>query len=152
MGLKEVISKLSNRVMWNNQIFDNGEKLLEHFDSLNISGSEEIINITILPKEEQSNTEEIENNSPVLNSVEYINDPNVYKITVKPFMTKPPTEQYNFHIRWNNGRPMPLQVMIGKKIKETSGMIFMELTSVDRSKVWNGWIVKSAILRCEKVD
>ncbi|MBQ4542889.1 MAG: hypothetical protein IJA19_01835, partial [Clostridia bacterium] len=78
--------------------------------------------------------------------------PKMYKIMVKPFMTMEPTKQFNFHLRWNNGIPMPLQVMVGRKIRETSGTVYMELQSVDGSKRWSGWVVKSAIIKCEQVE
>lgn len=81
-----------------------------------------------------------------------LNDPKMYKIMVKPFMTMEPTKQFNFHLRWNNGIPMPLQVMVGRKIRETSGTVYMELQSVDGSKRWSGWVVKSAIIKCEQVE
>ena len=51
-----------------------------------------------------------------------------YRITVKKYMTEPATPQFDFQIKWNNGIPMPMCVMSGKVLKETRGMIYMELT------------------------
>mgnify|MGYP001189953883 CR=1 FL=1 len=51
----------------------------------------------------------------------------IYKIKVKQYMTKPSTPQFDFHDKWNNGNPMPMRIMVGKKIKETKGMVQMEL-------------------------
>lgn len=50
-----------------------------------------------------------------------------YIIKVKQYMTKPATPSFDFMDKWNNGVPMPLRVMVGKKLKETKGMVKMEL-------------------------
>lgn len=50
-----------------------------------------------------------------------------YKIKVKNYMTKPSTPTFDFHDKWNNGKPMPLCIMWGKIIKETRGMYYMNL-------------------------
>ena len=50
-----------------------------------------------------------------------------YKITVKQYMTEPATISFDFQDKWNNGIPMPMVTMVGKVIKETRGMIYMEL-------------------------
>lgn len=49
------------------------------------------------------------------------------KILVKPYMTKKATPQFDFMAKWNNDNPMPMRVMEGKRIKETAGMVYMEL-------------------------
>lgn len=48
-------------------------------------------------------------------------------ITVKPYMTKKATPEFDFMAKWNNDNPMPLRTMMGRKIKETPGMVYMEL-------------------------
>ena len=50
-----------------------------------------------------------------------------YKITVKKYMTEPSTVNFDFHDKWNNGKPMPLCIMQGEIIKETRGMYYMRL-------------------------
>jgi len=50
-----------------------------------------------------------------------------YIIKVKQYMTKPATPSFDFMDKWNNGVPMPLRIMVGKKLKETKGMVKMEL-------------------------
>lgn len=50
-----------------------------------------------------------------------------YVIKVKQYMTKPATPSFDFMDKWNNGVPMPLRIMVGKKLKETKGMVKMEL-------------------------
>ena len=53
-----------------------------------------------------------------------------YKITVKKYMTEPATSTFDFQDKWNNGIPMPLCVMQGTVIKETRGMVYMNLEGV----------------------
>ena len=50
-----------------------------------------------------------------------------YKITVRQYMTKPATLDFDFMAKWNNNIPMPLRTMVGKVEKETSGMVYMHL-------------------------
>lgn len=49
------------------------------------------------------------------------------KITVKQYMTRKATPEFDFMEKWNNDKPMPLRTMVGKVIKETRGMVYMEL-------------------------
>ena len=48
-------------------------------------------------------------------------------ITVKQYMTKKSSPEFDFMAKWNNDVPMPLRTMVGHKIKETPGMVYMEL-------------------------
>ena len=50
-----------------------------------------------------------------------------YKIFVKQYMTKPASPTFDFMAKYNQNEPMPFRMMIGKKIKETKGMVYMEL-------------------------
>lgn len=50
-----------------------------------------------------------------------------YKIRVKKYMTEPPTVTFDFHSKWNDGKPMPFVIMKGEVIKETRGMYKMKL-------------------------
>ena len=50
-----------------------------------------------------------------------------YVIKVKRYMTRPGSPSFDFMDKWNNGVPMPMRVMVGKKLKETRGMVKMEL-------------------------
>lgn len=51
----------------------------------------------------------------------------IYRIKVRQYMIKPSTPEFDFHDKWNNGNPMPMRIMVGKKLKETKGMVQMEL-------------------------
>ena len=51
----------------------------------------------------------------------------VYRITVRQYMTKPATPEFDFMAKWNNNIPMPMRPMVGTLEKETSGMVYMHL-------------------------
>lgn len=48
-------------------------------------------------------------------------------VTVKPYMTRHATPEFDFMAKWNDDNPMPMRIMQGKRIKETAGMVYMEL-------------------------
>lgn len=50
-----------------------------------------------------------------------------HKITVKQYMTRKATPDFDFMKQWNNDIPMPLRTMIGTVEKETRGMVYMKL-------------------------
>ncbi len=49
------------------------------------------------------------------------------KITVKKYMTMKASPEFDFMAKWNHDVPMPLRTMIGEKVKETKGMVYMKL-------------------------
>lgn len=59
--------------------------------------------------------------------VEEIAGDKIYRIKVRQYMIKPSTPEFDFHDKWNGGNPMPMRIMVGKKLKETKGMVQMEL-------------------------
>lgn len=50
-----------------------------------------------------------------------------YEITVKPYMTKKASPDFDFMLKWNNDNPMPMRIMQGTVEKETRGMVYMKL-------------------------
>ena len=50
-----------------------------------------------------------------------------YKITVKQYMTKTASPEFDFMAKFNNNVPMPMRTMIGNVEKETRGMVYMNL-------------------------
>lgn len=56
-----------------------------------------------------------------------VSDAVQYHITVKQYMTKKSSPEFDFMLRWNNDNPMPLRTMIGTVEKETRGMVYMKL-------------------------
>lgn len=51
----------------------------------------------------------------------------IYQIRVRQYMTRPSSPDFDFHDKWNGGTPMPMRIMVGKKLKETRGMVQMQL-------------------------
>lgn len=54
-------------------------------------------------------------------------DSTVYRVTVKQYMTRQSTPEFNFHDKWNQGNPMPMRTMEGTVLQETNGMVKMKL-------------------------
>lgn len=122
-----------------------------------------------------------------------------YQITVKSYMTKKATADFDFMLKWNNDKPMPMRIMQGTVEKETKGMVYMKLHGLAKPTVtcyccgkeltnpisrhygigpiclsklgivreiddvenireelinieWEGWIIKSSILKREEVN
>ena len=67
------------------------------------------------------------NQSCVKSSVRALKEHTEKKITVKQYMTRKATEDFDFMKTWNNDNPMPLRTMIGTVEKETRGMVYMKL-------------------------
>ena len=68
-----------------------------------------------------------------------ISDVCEYVITVKQYMTKKSTPDFDFMAKWNNDIPMPLRTMVGTVEKETAGMVYMKL---------HGAIVSETVQTC----
>lgn len=61
------------------------------------------------------------------NKVQEIQGSPIYRIKVRQYMTRPASPEFDFHTKWNNDQPMPMRIMVGRKLKETRGMVQMEL-------------------------
>lgn len=57
---------------------------------------------------------------PAFSEVEHI-------ITVRQYMTKKASPDFDFMAKWNNNVPMPMRTMVGTIVKETKGMVYMKL-------------------------
>ena len=83
---------------------------------------------------------------------ENIEDGILRQIHVKPYLLRPASETFNFHERWNNNNPMPYSTMNGYRVRETLGMYYMRLypqtiiNPRNTQPLWEGWIIKSAII------
>ena len=51
----------------------------------------------------------------------------IYRVTVRQYMTKKSTPDFDFMLKMNNDIPMPLRTMVGTIISETPGMYKMHL-------------------------
>lgn len=47
--------------------------------------------------------------------------------TVKSYMTKKATPDFDFMAKWNDDIPMPLRTMVGSIVRETKGMYFIKV-------------------------
>lgn len=87
-------------------------KLLEH--------SSQTINRVLLhsvnERATQRNLERLESDQSTL-----------YRVTVRQYMTRPSSPDFDFMRKWNNDIPMPLRTMVGTIEKDTPGMVYMKL-------------------------
>ena len=60
---------------------------------------------------------------------------NECQITVKAYMTRKATPEFDFMAKWNNDKPMPMRVMQGTVEKETPGMVYMKLHGLAKPTV-----------------
>lgn len=58
---------------------------------------------------------------------EEINEDIEHRFTVKAYMTKPATLEFDFMAKWNDNNPMPMRIMEGVRVKETPGMVYLKL-------------------------
>jgi hypothetical protein len=54
-------------------------------------------------------------------------EPIIQRVSVKQYMTKPASPEFDFMDKFNNGVPMPMRVMFGEVLQETKGMLKMRL-------------------------
>lgn len=58
---------------------------------------------------------------------EAVNEDIEHRFTVKAYMTKPATPEFDFMAKWNDNNPMPMRIMEGVRVKETQGMVYLKL-------------------------
>ena len=61
------------------------------------------------------------------NSVQKVEKSGEKRISVRAYMTKRATPEFDFMAKWNNDVPMPMRTMQGVVEKETRGMVYMRL-------------------------
>lgn len=105
---------------WNGTIELNGNQIDKSFDFSKVSGA---LKIVLRPNSFRKPIEKTE--EPVSNKIKDVTG--TYRITVKKYMTQKSTPDFDFMKVWNNDCPMPLVTMVGEKIKETKGMVYMKL-------------------------
>ena len=79
------------------------------------------VHIRLVPQGKKSETADSSN------AIQQVDALGELKVTVKQYMTKPASPEFDFMAKWNNNKPMPLRTMVGKVIKETRGMVYMQL-------------------------
>jgi len=96
----------------NGEKYDSVKTALKRFKS-----DSDTITIKLSSNHSERNTAQIRANKSTVQK----------KITVKQYMTRQATPEFNFMKQWNNDVPMPLRTMIGTVEKETRGMVYMKL-------------------------
>lgn len=110
----------------------NGEKYDSVKDAIKrFKSDSDTITIKLSSKNENARTTQIRANKSIVEK----------KITVKQYMTRQATPEFDFMKQWNNDVPMPLRTMIGTVEKETRGMVYMKL---------HGDITEEKTLHCLK--
>ena len=114
------------------EVIINGEKYDSVKTALNTFHSDsDTITITFIRNHKERNRER----------VRALQSNTLKKITVKQYMTRKSTPEFDFMKQWNNDNPMPLRTMIGTVEKETRGMVYMKL---------HGDITEEKTLHCLK--
>jgi len=67
--------------------------------------------------------------------VSAVADVQEYRITVKPYMTRHSSPEFDFMAKFNNDNPMPMRIMTGTIEKETRGMVYMHLHGEARETI-----------------
>ena len=106
---------------WNGTIGLNGNQIDKSFDFSNVSGKLQLV----LKPQSARTVVKVEEAQPVSNKITDVSGK--YRITVKQYMTKKASPEFDFMKAWNDDCPMPLVTMVGEKIKETKGMVYMKL-------------------------
>ena len=122
---------------WSGDIELNGNKINKGFDATSIKGP---IHLILHPNnfvKEFHREEQVQDNK-----VKDVSG--TYKITVRQYMTREATPEFDFMEKWNNNIPMPLITMVGEKVKETNGMVYMNLHGDITS------VVTQTCLKCGK--
>lgn len=121
-----MLKDIQGEVIINGKKYDSVKSALKSFKS-----DSDTITISFIRNNAERNREQIRANN------EHI----VKKITVKQYMTRKATPEFDFMKTWNNDVPMPLRTMIGTVEKETRGMVYMKL---------HGDITEEKTLHCLK--
>lgn len=107
-----MLKDVKGEVIINGEKYDSVKTALKRFKS-----DSDTITISFIRNERERNTE----------SVRASESNTLKKITVKQYMTRKATPDFDFMKQWNNDVPMPLRTMIGTVEKETRGMVYMKL-------------------------
>ena len=116
-----MISMLKN---WNGTVDVNG-KSYDSIDSVLTSDFEAGKPFTIVLHSHKAEKVQTQNNGR--NSVEKVSENAEKRISVRAYMTKHATPEFDFMAKWNNDNPMPMRTMAGTVEKETRGMVYMKL-------------------------
>lgn len=116
---------------WKGTVEVNGQL----FDSIHLVPSsllsEDVLNIKLHPVVEKP----VARQSNSVESIVTNAEDRQYEITVKAYMTRKASPEFDFMAKWNNDNPMPLRTMRGIVDKETRGMVHMKLRGVGKEEI-----------------
>lgn len=123
-----MISMLQN---WKGSLEVNGKQFdsIESFNASNLSLSG-AVSIKLYPigyKPHIDENTKPEQHATENHSTAELGSEEEFVITVKKYMTQKAVPGFDFMATYNNNNPMPLRTMVGTKIKETRGMVYMKL-------------------------
>lgn len=107
---------------WKGTIELNGNQIDNSFDFSNVSGA---LHLVLRPESFRKPIEKTEEVQTASNKITDVSG--TYRITVKQYMTKKASPEFDFMKVWNHDCPMPLRTMTGIIDKETKGMYHMIL-------------------------
>lgn len=103
---------------------------IKRFENIELQEGEAFSFILPMNTQNQANKEFSDVDNKIYAKQEKMEINKNYRVTVKKYMTEPSTSTFDFQDKWNNGVPMPLCVMQGIVLKETRGMVYMNLEGV----------------------
>lgn len=109
-----MLNSWKGKVEINGKVYDSIQDAQSVFKTLS-----DDIDIKLLSNDKKANTS--------VSDVSDVSESKEVEITVKAYMTKKATVDFDFMQKWNNDIPMPARTMRGEKIKETRGMVYMKL-------------------------
>ena len=98
---------------WQGKVNVNGKEF-ENISEVSDSVLTDTTIITLLPSFQRQSAQRVDDNAE-------------HVITVRQYMTKPASPEFDFMDRMNKGIPMPMRTMVGTVEKETRGMVYMKL-------------------------
>ena len=98
---------------WQGKVNVNGKEF-ENISEVSDSVLTDTTIITLLPSFQRQSAQRVDDNAE-------------HVITVRQYMTKPASPEFDFMDRMNKGIPMPMRTMVGTVVKETKGMVYMKL-------------------------
>lgn len=110
------------------------------------------INGVMVDKSELDKYENPDGDLEIHLSQKFITNKDLIKIEVVDWMLESSDVNRSFHLRWNRGIGMPERIMFGKIIEETGSTYKMQLSTMNKSKYWTGYVAKVAITKMEDYD
>lgn len=118
-----MLQSWQGRVELNGVMYDN----IRQIQPSMIDGG--VISMKLYPVSEKSDRE------AGTSTVQAVSDSAECRITVKQYMTRKASPDFDFMAKWNNDNPMPLRTMQGTIEKETKGMVYMHLHGVGLKEI-----------------